>query len=428
MDLLLYHKIWDSCKKVFENMKGQAEMMNGKSNVKLNILIAHNYYQIPGGEDSVVQNESKLLKEKGHSVFMYERSNTEINNINVLSKLLLPLITIFNIRTFNEIRKLIIEKKIDVIHVHNTLFFISPSIYYAAKSLGIPVVQTIHNFRLLCVCATFYRNGTICEECLTAGKFHALKYKCYRNSFFQTFICSLNNLIHTLIKTYKDINFICLTEFNKEKLLNLKHINPNRVYIKPNFISDNISVVESQCRRNQYVFAGRIDELKGVRILLQAWKLLQLKGITPELNICGTGPLSVWCENYIKNNHLTNVKMLGFLDNRQVKKIISESKGLILPTQWYEGFPVSIVEALSMGTPVIGANIGNTGSIIIDGVTGKKFNSKDPYALCKIIEDLDKEYMFNHKLIKEVCINEYGQEHNYETLIGIYKDIMEKNK
>lgn len=403
-------------------------MPNGTSYRKLNILIVHNYYQIPGGEDSVVQNESNLLKEKGHRVFVYKRSNSEIKNMNNLDKLFLPMITIFNIRTFNEVRRIIIEKKIDVIHVHNTLFFISPAVYYAAKSLGIPVVQTVHNFRLLCVGATFYRDGKICEECLKTGKFHALKYKCYRKSFSQTFICSLNNFIHTIIKTYRNVNFICLTEFNRDKLLNLKNVNPSRVYIKPNFINDFADLSEANDRKNQYVFAGRVDELKGIKILLEAWNLLRQKEIYPDLYICGTGPLNYWCENYVKNNNLKNVKILGFVDNLKVKKIISESKGLILPTQWYEGFPVSIVEALSLGTPVIGSSIGNTGSIIAEDITGKKFNPKDPIALCKIIENLEKEYRFDHELIRQICKKEYGSEQNYETLFNIYVDVMEKNK
>ena len=172
-----------------------------KAERKLNILIAHNYYQIPGGEDSVVKNETSLLEEQGHNVFTYKRSNTEINNMSIIKKFLLPFITIFNIRTFVEVRKIIKDKKIDIIHVHNTLFLISPSIYFAAKSLKIPVVQTIHNFRLLCVGATFYRSNRICEECIDSGPFYAVKYKCYRNNIFQTFVCALSNTIHTVLKT-----------------------------------------------------------------------------------------------------------------------------------------------------------------------------------------------------------------------------------
>ena len=409
-------------------MKGWAEKMGKKAERKLNILIAHNYYQIPGGEDSVVKNETSLLEEQGHNVFTYKRSNTEINNMSIIKKFLLPFITIFNIRTFVEVRKIIKDKKIDIIHVHNTLFLISPSIYFAAKSLKIPVVQTIHNFRLLCVGATFYRSNRICEECIDSGPFYAVKYKCYRNNIFQTFVCALSNTIHTVLKTYKSINFICLTEFNKEKLLNLKYVNSDRSYIKPNFIKTGTVTEQINGKRNHYIFAGRIDELKGIKVLLQAWKLLQQKEIVPELYICGKGPLVSWCEEYLEKNNLTNIKLLGFIDNGKVRELISTSKGLVLPTQWYEGFPVSIVEALSVGTPVIGSNIGNVGDIIIDGITGKKINGKDPLSLCNAIESLEKEYTFNHKEISNICKATYGEVRNYETLIAIYNDIMEKNK
>ena len=136
----------------------------------MNILIVHNYYQIPGGEDTVVANEKKMLESHGHKVSFYNRSNSELNQMSLFRKLALPITTVFNPHTYMEIRDIIRGQKIEIVHVHNTLNLVSPSVYYAALSRKVPVVQTIHNFRMICPGATFYRDGHICEDCAEKGK------------------------------------------------------------------------------------------------------------------------------------------------------------------------------------------------------------------------------------------------------------------
>ena len=133
---------------------------------KQRVLLVHNYYKIPGGEDTVVENERRLLEEHGHEVYFYSRSNSEMETFSVVQKVCLPLTSLFSLRTYREVKKLIHEKNIDIVHVHNTLNLVSPSVYYAAFACKKPVVQTIHNFRLLCPAATFLRNERICEDCV----------------------------------------------------------------------------------------------------------------------------------------------------------------------------------------------------------------------------------------------------------------------
>lgn len=221
-------------------------MLGNEANEKKKILMVHNYYQIPGGEDTVVANEKKLLENHGHTVILYSRNNSELKGMSKLQKLKLPFTTIFNPKTYRDIRKLIKKEKIDIVHVHNTLNLISPAVYYAALSCKVPVVQTIHNFRLLCPGATLYRDGHVCEDCVKHGLKCAVKYGCYRGSKAQTLICVINTWIHRKLGTYGRLNYICLTEFNKEKLLELNRqgkkqlIDPKKVYIKPNFTFDTI--------------------------------------------------------------------------------------------------------------------------------------------------------------------------------------------
>jgi len=331
--------------------------------------------------------------------------------------LLLPISTVFCFRTYREIRKIIKEHGIDIVHVHNTLNLISPSAYYAALSFKIPIVQTIHNFRLLCPGATFYRNGQICEDCVEHGLLCAARHSCYRNSKLQTLACVINTKIHRFLRIYEKLNYICLTDFNKEKLLQLKQIRPERVFVKPNFVQSISHVIPYEQREKQFVFAGRIDKLKGIDILLKAWKLMETNA--PKIVICGTGPMEDWCKNYISDNDLKSVEMKGFVPNTQVRAIIANSQVLLLPTQWYEGFPMSIVEAFSAGTPVITTDLGNAGILVEEGVTGSKFVADSPEELVKAVQRIDGYKSISDSTLSAFKIK-YTEARNYEYLMKIY--------
>lgn len=392
-------------------------MMSGESK-KQNILIVHNYYQIPGGEDTVVANEKKMLEKHGHKVILYSRNNAELKEMPKFKKLTLPVTTIFNPRTYREIRKLIKEEQIEIVHVHNTLNLISPAVYYAARSMHVPVVQTIHNFRLLCPGATFYRDGHICEDCVKYGLKCAVKHSCYRGSKVQTLACVISTWFHRMTGIYGKINYICLTEFNKSKLLELKQIKPERVFIKPNFVESPNSFVTEERRKNQIIFAGRLDKLKGIEVLFKAWK--QMGDRAPLLIVCGTGPMEAWCKTFVSNNKV-NIKLESFLANDKVRSLIASSKALILPTQWYEGFPMSIIEAFSVGTPVICSNIGNLGSIVKNEVNGNKFIPNDVNGLITAVKSQNISF---EQVIKHYKKN-YTEDINYIILKKIYMGITE---
>ena len=391
---------------------------------KHKVLQVHNYYQLPGGEDTVVANEKRLLEKNGHQVIQYTRHNSELNELNVMQKLLLPFSTVFNLRTYREVKRIIREEKIDIVHVHNTLNLISPSVYYAAVRCGVPVVQTVHNFRLLCPGATFYRDGQICEECLKKGMGCALKHKCYRGSFVQTLACVLSTKIHRATGIYKKLHYICLTEFNKEKLLHLKQIRPEQISIKPNFVEDSLCYDPEEQRADRLVYVGRLEKLKGVHILLEAWKLLGREA--PELLLCGTGPLDRWCADFVRENNL-NVTVKGFVPNDEVRRLIATSRGLILPTQCYETFPVTIVEAYAAGTPVITGNMGNAGNLVDEGVTGKHYAYDQPQALADAVRTyLDEITPQWHQNARNKFTRLYDPVTNYTCLTEIYNMVSGK--
>lgn len=399
-------------------------MVDGVENErKQNILIVHNYYQIPGGEDTVVANEKEMLEEHGHNVVLYSRNNSELKEMATLQKLMLPFTTVFNPRTYRDIKKLIKTEQIDIVHVHNTLNLVSPAVYYAARAMRVPVVQTIHNFRLLCPGATFYRDGHLCEDCVSKGLTCAVKHSCYRNSKLQTLACVISTKVHRTTGIYGKINYICLTEFNKKKLLQLKQIKADRVFVKPNFVeAPTDEIIPYEKRENQFIFAGRLDKLKGIEILFEAWK--QMRKTASKLIVCGTGPMAEWCREFLVDYPDCNIEMKGFVHNKENKKLIANSLALILPTQCYEGFPMTIVEAYSVGTPVICSDLGNAGSLIDDGANGVKFQYDSANSLIQAIkrfEQLPRERLGENAYMK--YRKNYAQDSNYEMLNKIYSSI-----
>ena len=385
----------------------------------MNILIVHNHYQLPGGEDAVVENEAKLLKSHGHKVILYTRDNGELKEFSKFQKLLLPFTFLYNPRTAREIKKIIKKESIDIVHVHNTLMLISPAVYYAARAKKVPVVQTIHNFRLLCPGATFFRDGAVCEDCLTKGLSCAVKHSCYRGSKAQTLACVISTRYHRMRGIYKKLNYICLTEFNRRKLLNLQGIPPEHVAVKPNFVEQTEGLVPQMDRADRIIFAGRLEELKGLRVLLESWRLLG--PAAPRLVLCGTGPLEEWCLSFIQENKMRNVTLAGKLPNENVRRLLATSRALILPTQCYEGFPMTIAEAFSVGTPVLVSDLGNAGSLVREGYTGMKFNQKSPQSIASTVE----AFLKNQNTSWETnTLEEYARtmspEGNYKALMDIY--------
>lgn len=385
---------------------------------KETVLMVHNYYQIPGGEDTVVANEKKMLEDHGHKVVLYTRHNNEIKNLSFFGKFLLIFRTIFNWRTYMDIRCIIREENIDIVHVHNTLPLISPAVYYAAISMKKPVIQTVHNFRLLCPAATFYRDGRICEDCLHIGLLQAMRYGCYRHSKIQTAICVLNLKIHSFLGIYKKIKYIALTEFNKNKICKGLGLSPYTVYVKPNFVN-NVSAFHEKEKDIQYIFIGRLEEIKGIDFLLAAWRMLGKNA--PKLLICGMGPLEEWCRQYISDYAMHTVKIMGQVSHDQVMVYMRESICLVFPTCVYEGFPVTIVEAFANGLPVICPDIGNAGNLITNGENGYKFISGDVDSLLECISHMKKDYMELGINAHKTYESKYTEIINYQILMDIYK-------
>lgn len=380
------------------------------------ILIVHNSYRFAGGEDRVVQNEKKLLESHGHSVSLYEKNNTVLDEYSFFQKLLLPFRTLYSLTTSREITDIIRKDRIDIVHVHNTLPLVSFSVYYAAKKEGCTLIQTIHNFRLLCPNGLFYRDGHICQECLQ-NLTCSIRHSCYRDSWSQSALVAFSLWLHRRLGTFLLPDaYIALTDFNRTALTSF--IPQNKLYLKPNF-TENSAKFSSSKSRDYYLYASRLDSSKGIFTLLEAF--LHLPG--ERLVIIGTGPEEESVVNYLAEHKMHHVEFRGFTKHPDVLSLLYHAKALLFPSQWYEGFPVIIAESLSLGTPVIGSNIGNTASIIEDGITGLLFQYNDPLDFAEKIR-LFSSASFNFSVLEENCrkvyLEKYSAEANYRQLLRIY--------
>lgn len=390
------------------------------------ILQIHNFYQIPGGEDVVVRNEKRLLEEHGHEVYTYYRTNKELSEGSKLKKLLIPFTAVYSFRTYREVKRLIKEHQIDIVHVHNTLMMVSPSVFYAAFHCHVPVVQTLHNFRMLCPAGSFFRDNVICEECVAHGMRCAIRHKCYRNSKLQSFVSAAILQIHRIVGTYRRVNFICLTEFNKKKLLDSldaghEVVNPKHVYIKPNFTFAEEVVLNGEPPKEEYfLFAGRVEALKGIDVAVRAFAMLPDK----KLYVAGTGPMLEEMQSYVKERKLTNIRFLGYLQKEEMSKMFYHARAVIMTSQCYEAFAMTIAEAYSYGVPVIAGRVGNMEGMVKDGETGVKFtydSADDLAAKVRAFEGMNLTAMKTYA--REFYETRLRPEDNYQKLIKIYEDV-----
>src|SRR3974390_782912 len=252
----------------------------------MNIVLVHNRYREAGGEDVVFESEKRLLELAGHSVTSYLRSNAEIQDDSVVTRIAVVPRMVWSSRTRNEFASLLDRVRPDIVHVHNTFMLITPSIYSACAERDIPVVQTLHNFRLLCPGGNFFRQGIVCRECVDQNLLQSIRHACYRDSRGATAAVALMLAFHRTLHTYEKsvARFITLTKFAKQEFV-AAGFQPDKFVVKPNFVDEDPR--ERTGKGGYALFLGRLMENKGTRILLNAWQ--KLHGHYP-LYIAGDGP------------------------------------------------------------------------------------------------------------------------------------------
>jgi glycosyltransferase involved in cell wall biosynthesis len=394
--------------------------------VKIKVLFIHNFYQQPGGEDKVVASEMELLKSKGIEVNLFSAHNNTINNQNVFGKIKIALETIWSYTYYKKIKKYLTINKPDVVHVHNFFPLISPSVYYACSALNIPVVQTLHNYRIICPSATLLLNNQICEISLKGSMLNSIRYGLYHNSKLHTVPVASMISINRLLGTWNDkvSRYIALTNFAKGKFIE-GGISSNKITVKPNFIKK--KNIEKGLEDKKFIlYVGRISIEKGLHILLKAWKNVKNKQ-NYKLIIIGDGPEKARLE---KEYELSDIIFMGKQNENIVLEYMRSAKYLIVPSIWYEGFPMSIVESYSMGTPVICTNIGSLQEVVDHEKTGFHFKYNDFSNLSIVLERA--LYFTDYNKMRRDVLKKYHENYtpevNYKKLINIYQEVIkEKN-
>jgi glycosyltransferase involved in cell wall biosynthesis len=379
----------------------------------MRILLLHNYYQQGGGEDTVVEAERKLLQEHGNDVNVFSVSNDEIRSTfgKIRSACFLP----YSIKAKLEVAREISRFLPDLVHVHNFFPLFTPSIYDACQMACVPVVQTLHNFRIICPGALLMRRGNACEECLHGSPYRAALHFCYRKSLLGSLAVARMVAFHRSRRTWQDKvdRFIALTEFAKTRFV-MAGFPAEKICVKPNFAQNPTSALNSGARQGA-LFVGRLSPEKGIKTLLAAWRQLDVP-----MRIAGDGPLM----ESIQNADIRNLVTTGKLNKDIVASEMDNAAFLIMPSEWYEGFPMVLVEAFSHGLPVIASRLGSMAEIVVDGLTGILFEAGNADDLATkvrwAVEHPDEMRVMGEKARKDYE-RKYTSEVNYQQLMAIYE-------
>ena len=386
----------------------------------MKIVVCHNYYQRPGGEDQVFADETSLLESRGHQVIQFTVHNDDIEQTG---RMALIRKTVWNRSVHAEIADLVKRERAAVVHFHNTFPLMSPAAYYAARANGAAVVQTLHNYRLFCPAGVLYREGKVCEDCLGRGfAWPGVARGCYRGSRAATAVAAGMLMIHRAMGSWHNgvDQYVALSEFSRAKCIE-GGLPADRVAVKPNFV--NVDPGIGRGDGGYAVFVGRLESEKGVETLLDAWKLL--KGV--KLRVVGHGPMAHVVQRAVEESEDGNIEWMGRLPHREVHDVIGRASFLVMPSLWYEGFPKTLLEAYAKGTPVIASRLGSMAELVHDGKTGLHFepgDATDLAAKAKLLLNDPLGLLCMRENARREFEMKYTADRNYQILRGIYDTAM----
>lgn len=388
----------------------------------MKVSLFHNFYQVAGGEDSVLDSECELLESNAHLVSLNSVDNDHIGT--VLSKIMVLFNVIFSLPYYFKVKRILSEELPDIVHVHNYFPVISPSIFYACKSGNTPVVHTLHNYRAVCPTSLLMHEGKVNEKSLVNTSFWAVPKKVYRNSYIGTLALSLMVEVHKKLGSWqtKVDRYIALTEFSRNKYIEAGWPS-NKIMVKPNFIQDPFNHASTVEKIGGYaLFVGRLSEEKGTDLLFESWKC----GLG-KLKIIGDGPLKEFVEFKSKGK----VEYLGRKDKADVLSLVQNADFIIMPSTWYEGFPMVLVEAFACGTPALVSRLGSMEEIVDNGVTGLHFEAGNAQDLAEkaqwLIDNPERTREMGQNARNEY-LAKYTPEKNYEVLMDIYQQAIDEAK
>ena len=388
---------------------------------KLSVLVIHNQYQQHSGEDVVVTAEMEMLRQAGHRVVPFIRSNAAIAGFSPLQNVSLAVNATWNRKADAQMRELIARERPDIAHCHNLVPLISPAAYSACKTAGLPVVQTLHNYRLLCPSATLYSGERICEDC-TRSLLHGVARGCYRESRLQTATLGAMLGTHRLLGTWsRSVDaYVALSHFTRDYFV-AAGLPADKLHVKPNFL---LHAPAPCAGLGEYaLFVGRLVSEKGVLEMLQAWQRLS----HIPLMVVGDGPLRDQTSRMMSGSISTHVRLLGQLSADDARAWMKNARFLVFPSRWYEPFGMTLLEAAACGVPAVAARIGGVPELVIEGQTGLLFdpqNSDELAAKANWAWNHPAEMAAMGSTARQLYQQKYSAERNYERLMDIYQAVL----
>lgn len=393
----------------------------------MRVLLVHNFYgsENPSGENVAFAAERDLLLSRGIEVALFERRSDDIRSSGIGGLILGGLSTPYNFKSASAMRALALEWRPDIVHAHNTFPLISPAVFRAVRDFPCAVVLTLHNYRLFCAAGMPTRDGRICTECLDSRSVTpALRHRCYRNSVLATIPLAASIALHRSMGTWERYvdRFIALTHHQRETMIDAGLPRP-LVRVKPQFYPGSPEPIRWNERDDKVLFVGRLSPEKGVRSLIEAWERLGHEA--PRLEIVGDGPERRSLENTIQSRGIANVCLLGHLCFEETQARIAKARLLVVPSTWFEGFPMVIREAFALGVPVAASRLGSLSELVQEGVNGLLFAPDSPEQLAKAVRAAWNDPAALERLAagaRQTFLASYTEAANFESLMATYQE------
>lgn len=390
----------------------------------MRILLAHNRYRsaAPSGENRVVDQEGEALAAHGHEVRRFIRESDEISQWSLLKKASLPARTIWNGQSFHDMKAVLREYQPEVVHVHNTFPLLSAAVLHACRDAGVPIVATLHNYGLACANRAFFRDGAVCHDCVHGSRLNAVRHGCYRDSQAATLPVAISMAAHgrawrSLVSAY------ILISASQRDLLRGVGLPEDRVFVRYNLIPRR-DRRQTAAPEPMVVYAGRLDEIKGVRLLMASWDRYREEAGEPGLRlaIAGSGILDDEVTAWASTR--PSVVLKGTLSSAECAGLISRARAVLLPSAWEETFGLVAIEAMAASVPPVAAGHGSFPELITPGVDGALFVPGDPAALGRAIADVERnpeQYAAYGEQARKTYEQRFDPERNLDELLEIYR-------
>jgi len=389
----------------------------------MKIMVAHNRYRsgTPSGENRVVEQEREALTRVGHEVIQFERSNDEIDSWPMARKISLPTRAVWSREAHRDLSAALRKFRPDVVHLHNSFPLLSPAVLHACRNAAVPVVFSLHNYRLICAGGNLFRDGGVCHDCLKGPAVSAMLHSCYNGSRLGTATVLGATTIQRQAWRSLVSAYVFLSAAQRDLFARLD-LAPDRIFVKHNFVAHTTSRQNS--RDLAVIYAGRLDGPKGARLLMDGWDCYLNGPGDPALRliVAGSGPLERIVAAWASTR--PSVKMVGYVDSAKCAELLAGARAILLPSCWEEPCPLVLIEAMASGVPPIAAGHGAFAEFITSGVDGALFPPGDPFALGKAIADVDA----NPERFEEYGVRaqqsyqrRFALEQNLQQLLDIYR-------